>query len=96
MLITLVKRVAEESVLPDESRLRIQLDGLSPFHRLTAGRNHWSASGVYPANLCPLSGWVAFAVFRENFAEAIGESVRIRRIINQPHLEQIDLALKAS
>ena len=29
----------------------------------------------YLANLCPLSGWVEFAGFRENLAEAIGEAI---------------------
>jgi hypothetical protein len=29
----------------------------------------------YTANLCPLSAWIEFAGFRENFGESIGELI---------------------
>ena len=53
--------------------LQCQLGNLHwrDFHPL----DHRLASLHYPANLCPLLGWVEFAGFRENLAEAIGEAI---------------------
>ena len=54
----------------------IHLDGLSP----------------YTANLCPLSGGVEFAGFREDFGESIGELIEamLRSAIRQRATEHLD------
>ena len=36
---------------------------------------HFDGMSAYAANLCPLSGGVEFARFREDFGESIGELI---------------------
>ena len=46
----------------------------------------------YAANLCPLSGGVEFAGFRENFGESIGELIEamLRRAVRQRTTEHLE------
>ena len=57
-------------------RLLTQVDGLTP----------------YAANLCPLSGGVEFAGFRENFGESIGELIEamLQRGVRQRTAEHLE------
>jgi len=50
------------------------------------------ASFPYAANLCPLSVWVEFAGFRENFGESIGELIEamLRSAVRQRSAEHLD------
>jgi hypothetical protein len=54
----------------------VRVDGMSP----------------YAANLCPLSGGVEFAGFRENFGESIGELIEavLRRAVRQRTTEHLE------
>jgi hypothetical protein len=54
----------------------VQFDALSP----------------YAANLCPLSGGVEFAGFRENFGESIGELIEavLRRAVRERTTEHLE------
>ena len=58
-------------------------------------RIHIYGSSTYPANLCPLSGWVEFAGFRENLGQPIGKPVEAvsRRGIRQGSAEHFDCVL---
>ena len=43
---------------------------------LCAGWRQMSATGVYPANLCPLSSGVDFPCLGEDFGQSVGESIK--------------------
>src|ERR1019366_8713508 len=51
-----------------------------------------SEKSPYAANLCPLSGGVEFAGFRENFGESIGELIEamLRSAVRQGATERLD------
>ena len=51
-----------------------------------------SDKSPYAANLCPLSGWVEFADFREDFGESIGELIEamLRSAVRQRTTEHLD------
>ena len=51
-----------------------------------------SVYSPYAANLCPLSGWVEFAGFREDFGESIGELIEamLRRAVRQGATEHLE------
>jgi hypothetical protein len=51
-----------------------------------------AVSSPYTANLCPLSGWVEFAGFCEDFGEPIGELIEamLRRAVRQRTPKHLD------
>ena len=55
---------------PTPSGYPLSVERLSASHQF-----HMSVLSPYAANLCPLSGGVEFAGFRENFGESIGELI---------------------
>jgi hypothetical protein len=69
--------------------MRHILFGLEP-----RGHHDWPVmpSSAQPANLCPLSGWVDFAGFGEDFGESIGELVKtmLGRAVRQRAPEHLD------
>ena len=60
--------------------------------KIYAAEGHKSASGVYPANLCPLSCGVEFAGLGEDFGQAVGEPIEAasRRAVRQGSPEHLD------
>jgi hypothetical protein len=54
-----------------------------------------SATGVYPANLCPLSCLAEFASLGENFGQAVGEAIEAAswRAVRQGSPEHFDCVL---
>src|SRR5579872_3839471 len=57
---------------------------------------HISATGVYPANLCPLSSGIDFACFGEDFGQSVGESIKAApgRAVWQGTPEHLDGVLR--
>ena len=55
-------------------------------------RLHFHGSGVYPANLCPLSSGVEFASLGEDFGQSVGESIKAApgRAVGQGTPEHLD------
>jgi hypothetical protein len=53
---------------------------------------HLAGLSPYAANLCPLSGGVEFAGFRENFGESIGELIEavLRRAVRERTTEHLE------